>query len=138
MLDGIGKDICLSLAKYILLRFERVNDCEPAVSVVPLMVSVPIIIVKNTTNFFIYQHILVWLQKYKKKCRWKFIQPTALYYQRKGLFLDNLLAILNDDAFYRCVSPAAIEGIKFASSVRPPTFYFLDSRVLVDGTAAAE
>ena len=34
----------------------------------------------------------------KIKCRWKYIQPTALFYQRKVLSLDNLLTILNDDA----------------------------------------
>lgn len=33
----------------------------------------------------------------KIKCRWKFFQPTALFYQRKVLSLDNLLTILNDD-----------------------------------------
>ena len=66
------------------------------------------------------------------------VSPTALFYQLKVLFLDNLLAILNDDAFYRCVGSATVEGVHLASSVRLPTSYFLDSCGLVDGTAAAE
>ena len=62
---------------------------------------------------------------------------NGTFLSAKGFISCNLLAILNDDAFYRCVGSATVEGVHITSSVRPPTFYFLDSRGLVDGTAAA-
>ena len=82
--------------------------------------------------------------------RKNFYVRRDIFYVRRDIFYvaspfpvpptrkHNLLTILNVDAFCRYISPAIVEGVNLASSVRLPTSYSLSSSVLIDVTAATE